>query len=74
MPRSQSCAYGGPVRIVLLVVGGILILVGLGLAFTIFGVISILLGIVAVALGLLRNPSAPNVEVVSDCWGDEGDG
>jgi hypothetical protein len=40
-------------RIVLLVVGTILILHGLGFAFTIFGLASILLGVLAVAVAMV---------------------
>jgi hypothetical protein len=43
----------GVVRIVLQFVGTILILLGLGSAFTIFGLASILLGVVAIAVGMV---------------------
>lgn len=54
LPRSgRARPYDGDVRIVLLVVGTILILLGLGFAFTIFGSISILFVVVAITGGIV---------------------
>jgi hypothetical protein len=48
----------GPMSVLLIVVGAILIVLSIGLAFTIFGVISALLGVVCIGVGAVARSRA----------------